>query len=205
MRERYDEDLNKVREMEKKVSELIVLSFDRFILFLKNDNKKNLEEIIDLEVDIRKYTVNIERFCYDLLSLQQPVAKDLRFLQMSIKLSSTYKRIASHMSKAAEILLEFDLRNEEKEFVKNFIENQKQMTHKGIEAFEIIDKKEAVETIEDDKINNKLFEDSIHFLVKLTKADEINVHELSEKVLFYKYFERIGDRLAKVADYATRL
>ena len=45
----------------------------------------------------------------------------------------------------------------------------------------------------------------MNYFVKLTKSDQITPMELSEKVLFYKYFERLGDRLAKIADYSTRL
>lgn len=191
--------------MEKNVSELIKLSYDRFKLYLENGQKNNLEEIIDLDHDTRQYSADIERFCYDLLALQQPVARDLRFLQMSIKLASTYKRVSNHLAQAAAIILEFPLRDEEKNFVKAFIKNQKVMNDNGIKSFEDNDNELALRTIEDDGINNELFEDCIHYLVKLTKEDQISPMELSEKVLFYKYFERLGDRLAKVADYTTRL
>lgn len=205
MRTRYIEDLGSIRDMEKNVSELIKLSYDRFKLYLENEDKNNLEEIIDLDHDIRQYAGDIERFCYDLLALQQPVAKDLRFLQMSIKLASTYKRISNHIAQAAAIILEFPLRDVEKDFVKAFIKNQKTMNDNGIQSFEDNDNELALRTIEYDQINNELFEDCINYLIKLTKQDQITAMELSEKVLFYKYFERLGDRLAKVADYTTRL
>lgn len=205
MRTRYIEDLGSIRDMEKNVSELIKLSYDRFKLYLENEDKNNLEEIIDLDHDIRQYAGDIERFCYDLLALQQPVAKDLRFLQMSIKLASTYKRISNHIAQAAAIILEFSLRDVEKDFVKAFIKNQKTMNDNGIQSFEDNDNELALRTIEYDQINNELFEDCINYLIKLTKQDQITAMELSEKVLFYKYFERLGDRLAKVADYTTRL
>ncbi|MSS77309.1 phosphate uptake regulator PhoU [Anaerococcus sp. WCA-380-WT-2B] len=205
MRTRYIEDLANIRKMEKNVSELIKLSYDRFKLYIENGQKNNLEEIIDLDHDIRQYAADIERFCYDILALQQPVARDLRFLQMSIKLASTYKRVSNHIAQAAAILLEFPLRDEEKDYVDAFIKNQKLMNENGIKSFENNDNELALRTIEDDEINNELFEDCIHYLVKLTKQDQISPMELSEKVLFYKYFERLGDRLAKVADYTTRL
>ena len=167
MRTRYIEDLNSIREMEKNISELIELSYDRFNLYVENDQKNNLEEIIDLDHDIRQYGADIEQ--------------------------------------AAAIILEFPLRAEEKDFVKTFIKNQKSMNLNGIQSFEDNNNELALKTIEDDEINNKLFEDCIHYLVKLTKSDLITPMELSEKVLFYKYFERLGDRLAKIADYSTRL
>ena len=63
MRTRYIEDLNNIREMEKNVSQLIEVSYDRFILYVENNQKNNLEEIIDLDHDIRQYGADIERFC----------------------------------------------------------------------------------------------------------------------------------------------
>lgn len=37
------------------------------------------------------------------------------------------------------------------------------------------------------------------------KNDRIDAVELSNKILLFKYFERLGDRFARVADLATRL
>src|SRR5699024_8463541 len=128
-----------------------------------------------------------------------------KFLQISIKIASNYKRISNHLSQAGIIVLNFPLRNKEKDFVKNFIKNQQQMINGGIDAFLDYDKDLAIKTIKEDKINNKLFEKAIEYLVELTKKDLINPKELSEKVLFFKYFERLGDRLGRNADFAKRL
>jgi len=205
MRTKYFEDLEKIKNMEKDLSELVYLTYDKFELYLKDENSYHLQEIMDLEHDTRRKASDIERYCYDLLALQQPVAKDLKFLQISIKIASNYKRISNHLSQAGIIVLNFPLRNKEKDFVKNFIKNQQQMINGGIDAFLDYDKDLAIKTIKEDEINNKLFEKAIEYLVELTKKDLINPKELSEKVLFFKYFERLGDRLGRNADFAKRL
>ena len=205
MRTRYRQDLDSVRLMANELMELVVLCYDKIDLYLENQNTKNLEQVVELNDDIRRNAADIERFCFELLALQQPVARDLRFLQMSIKLASTYKRISSHLAQAAMILLEYSLTDEENDFVKRFIANERQMATNSIESFVNNDNDLGLKTIEDDEVNNHLFEESISYIADQNKKNAIEPMELSEKVLLYKYFERLGDRLARIGDLATRL
>ncbi|MBZ2385965.1 phosphate uptake regulator PhoU [Anaerococcus murdochii] len=205
MRTRFNSDLGSIKDMSKEVSQLILISYDRIDLYLDNKNDENLDHVIELYDDIRRGAAGIERFCFELLALQQPVAKDLRLLQMEIKLASTFKRIASHLNSVAEILKSYGLSEKEIVFLKKFIENEKNMLEDGIEAFMTNNKDLALTTIEKDQINNDLFIDAINFAADENKNDMIGPVELSNKILLFKYFERLGDRLARVADLATRL
>ncbi len=205
MRTRYRKDLDSIRDMSNELMELVILCYDKVDLYLENNNNKNLEEIIELNDDIRHNAADVERFCFELLALQQPVAKDLRFLQMSIKLASTYKRIASHLAQASMIMIEYPLTEEEVDFIQRFISNQKQMASDSINSFINNDNDLGLKTIEDDEVNNKLFVEAVNYIADLNKSNSIGAIELSEKVLLYKYFERLGDRLARVGDLATRL
>lgn len=205
MRNRFNSDLGSIKEMSKEVSQLILISYDRIDLYIENNNDENLDHVIDLYDDIRRGAAGVERFCFELLALQQPVANDLRLLQMEIKLASTFKRIASHLNSVAEILKVYELSEKEIFFLKKFIENEIKMLKDGMEAFIKNDKDLALDTIESDEINNKVFVDAITFVADENKNDRIDAVELSNKILLFKYFERLGDRLARVADLATRL
>lgn len=205
MRTRFNSNLGSIKDMTREVSQLILISYDRIDLYLDNKNDENLDHVIELYDDIRRGASGIESFCFELLALQQPVAKDLRLLQMEIKLASTFKRIASHLNSAAEILKSYWLSEKEIDFLKKFIENEKNMLEDGIEAFVTNNKDLALDTIEKDQINNDLFIDAINFAADENKNDKISAVELSNKILLFKYFERLGDRLARVAELATRL
>lgn len=205
MRTRFNSDLGSIKEMSKEVTQLILISYDRIDLYLDNKNDENLNHVIELYDDIRRGAEGLERLCFELLALQQPVAKDLRLLQMEIKLASTFKRIASHLNSVAEILKNYEISDKETFFIKQFIENEKKMVEDGIEAFVKNNKDLALSTIEKDEINNKLFVDAITFAADENKNDRIDAVELSNKILLFKYFERLGDRLARMADLATRL
>lgn len=205
MRTRFNSNLGSIKDMTREVSQLILISYDRIDLYLDNKNDENLDHVIELYDDIRRGASGVESFCFELLALQQPVAKDLRLLQMEIKLASTFKRIASHLNSVAEILKSYWLSEKEIDFLKKFIENEKIMLEDGIEAFVTNNNDLALATIEKDQINNDLFMDAINFAADENKNDKISAVELSNKILLFKYFERLGDRLARVADLATRL
>lgn len=205
MRTRFNSNLGSIKDMTREVSQLILISYDRIDLYLDNKNDENLDHVIELYDDIRRGASGVESFCFELLALQQPVAKDLRLLQMEIKLASTFKRIASHLNSAAEILKSYWLSEKEIDFLKKFIENEKIMLEDGIEAFVTNNNDLALATIEKDQINNDLFMDAINFAADENKNDKISAVELSNKILLFKYFERLGDRLARVAELATRL
>lgn len=79
------------------------------------------------------------------------------------------------------------------------------MARDGIKSFVENDHELALSTIEKDEINNRLFVEAITYSAQENKADRIGAVELSNKILLFKYFERLGDRLARVADLATRL
>ena len=205
MRTRFTSDLDSIKEMSQKINELIIISYDRIDLYLDTGNKENLEQVIDLYEDIRRAANDLERLCFELLALQQPVAKDLRFIQMEIKLASTQKRIASHLVSAAEILQNFAISEKESSFIKSFISNQKTMATDGIDAFVSYDKDKARKIMDRDEKNNKIFVDAISFAASENKSDRIGAVELANKILLFKYFERLGDRLARISDLATRL
>lgn len=205
MRTRFTSDLSTIKQMSEEINQLILISYDRIDLYLENNNEDNLDHVIDLYDDIRSGASGLERLCFELLALQQPVATDLRLIQMEIKLASTQKRIASHLESVAEILKNYKLSEKEKSLIKKFIDNQKNMAKDSIDAFVNNNKELALKTIDKDEINNRIFVDAITYAANENKTDKIGAVELANKILLFKYFERLGDRLARVADLATRL
>ncbi len=205
MRKKYNEDLDNIKKMAKDLMDYVIISYEKIGQFIENSKEDELKDIIDLHDDIRRKASDIERLSFELMALQQPVAGDLKLLQMSMKLASSFKRIAGHFEQVSFILGEYALNESEKDFVNKFIENETKMAKDAINSFVNYDKDLAKETIKQDEVNNKLFEEAISYISSENKKDNIGPMELSEKVLLYKYFERLGDRLARVADLSTRL
>ena len=53
-------------------------------------------EVVDEDIAIDRIEIEVERRCLDFLGLQQPVARDLRFLVASIRVSNYLERMGDH-------------------------------------------------------------------------------------------------------------
>ena len=75
---------------------------------MKSFNENDLvlaQEIIDNDLNINKMLVDIEREAYRLISLQQPVADDLRLIFTVLQASNDLERIADHASSIARAII----------------------------------------------------------------------------------------------------
>jgi phosphate transport system protein len=63
---------------------------------LQNRNAALAEEVFREDMEIDRIELEIEKSCLNFLGLQQPVARDLRFLVASIRISNDLERIGDH-------------------------------------------------------------------------------------------------------------
>ena len=104
-REELQELNDKLLEMSSLVESSIALSVDAVI----NRNKDAIATVFRKESDINRLELQIDEISLRLLALQQPVAVDLRFVMMSIKINNNLERmgdIAQNISQYAAILIE---------------------------------------------------------------------------------------------------
>ena len=79
-------------EMSQRAEELVELSVEAL---LTRDREK-AEMVIAAEREIDQFETDVEQLAIELLALQQPMARDLRFLIGSIKVSSDLERVGDH-------------------------------------------------------------------------------------------------------------
>ena len=63
---------------------------------LEGRNASLARDVMTEDLDIDRIELEVERRCLDFLGLQQPVARDLRFLVASIRVSNFLERIGDH-------------------------------------------------------------------------------------------------------------
>ena len=79
-------------EMSQRAEELVELSVEAL---LTRDREK-AEMVIAADREIDQFETDVEQLGIELLALQQPMARDLRFLIGSIKVSSDLERVGDH-------------------------------------------------------------------------------------------------------------
>ncbi len=79
-------------EMSERAESLVELAVDSL---LTRDREK-AQAVIDADRELDRMEVEVEQLAISLLALQQPMARDLRFLIGAIKVSSDVERIGDH-------------------------------------------------------------------------------------------------------------
>ena len=72
---------------------------------LKRRDSNLAREVIDEDMAIDRIELDVERQCLDFLGLQQPVARDLRFIVAAIRVSTYLERIGDHAVNIAQSAL----------------------------------------------------------------------------------------------------
>lgn len=163
------------------------------------------------EIVVRDEAVNqldreIEMDCLRLLSLQQPVASDLRFISAALKVIADIERIGDHSVSIAKVALRLDGENSKYAplvDIPQLAERVKEQMRGAFAAFVHGDKEAASRVIEGDK-------ERVDALYKQMRRDLRAVMEqvpasvvLASHLLFVThYLERIGDHAVGIAERA---
>lgn len=193
---------NQINEVQDKVIELwdrCLNAYDQAKLALMNKDlsvamniSKNDIIINELEEDINELTIKI-------ITLQAPVASDLRFLIASIKVANQLERIADYTVNLADTVL-LDKQYEEHYLIEDeiikMITQIEYMLNVAKDAFINQDTKLAKEAMALDQFVDALYDASIKKMVDQKEADERNIRV----TLIAKYLERAGDHVTNIGE-----
>ncbi|MDD7044537.1 MAG: PhoU domain-containing protein [Peptoniphilaceae bacterium] len=203
MRERFDNKLTDVEESFVDLADLYLLNFEKFILY--KESPEVLDEIVENETKINTKIDFIKDMCYSMMLREAPVASDLRFIQTSMSLASSFRRIYSHLAEACIILKEIEHKEPLLDMTGEMFKILTEMLSNFRKA--LVDRSDelAYNTIKMDDQVDELFEKSIDFAIGKEREKVISTNELANLILYFKYFERIGDRLARINSLITNL
>ncbi len=168
------------------------------------DMDSNLAQIVIEQDDIiDDMEFEIERMCIEIITKQQPVAKDLRDVTSALKLITDLERIADHASDISEkiivlsqkdrVMIHYDLIT--------MAEISKDMIRGALDAYVTRDIELAKNIIKQDDRVDELFIKLKNELIHLMKVDSEKIEQYVEIMLINKYFERIADHAQNVAEW----
>lgn len=104
MRAAYDEELIAVNEDLVKMTRLVGTAMNRATQSLLNADLDLAEQVIASDAQVDALTGSVEERCFDLVALQQPVARDLRVIIGALRIAASLERmgdLAEHVAKQA--------------------------------------------------------------------------------------------------------
>ncbi len=103
-RKALDRQMDKIRRDILEMSELVSSAVSKAMTALENEDKKLANEVIIGDDLIDNYYTHIKRRSIQTIALQQPVAKDLRFISISLDVAYNIERIGDYARDIAETL-----------------------------------------------------------------------------------------------------
>jgi phosphate transport system protein len=106
MRQAFHEQLDEVSEVLAQMARKAGAAMNLATQALLNADLHAAERVIEGDDEIDEMTGEVERRCYEIVSLQQPVATDLRIVISSLRMSSSLERmgdLAVHVAQQAKL------------------------------------------------------------------------------------------------------
>lgn len=160
------------------------------------------EQVYKTDREIDQKERDIENLCMRLLLKQQPVASDLRLVSSALKMISDMERIGDQASDIAEISSFVQVRDVESNLhIRDMAEATIHMVTQSIDSYVKKDLQIAREVIRYDDVVDDLFNKVKEELIGLIAEDSSAGEFCIDMLMIAKYFERIGDHAANIAEW----
>lgn len=159
-------------------------------------------EMMELDSEVDRDESEIDELCLSLLAKRQPVAGDLRFITLCMKIVTDLERMGDLAVNIAERTHELMREPLLKPLIDlpRMAELAQGMVHGALDALVAKDVKKAEEILESDdrvdKLNEQIFRELVTYII-----EDSNAARRAISLLFVsKYLERIGDHATNIAE-----
>lgn len=193
-------ELNKLRKYILNLGALVEERLNQAIESIKNIDSHLAEKVIENDKEIDQKEVELEEECLKLLALHQPVAIDLRFIVVVLKINNDLERIGDLVVNICENTIFLSQPPNVQPFFDftEMAEKTKKMLKMSLDALVNMDLNLAKQVgefdSEVDDMNRNIYEQV-----------EEGIAKNSEQVKIYLYNRSVSKHLERIADLATNI
>jgi phosphate transport system protein len=196
-------DLDKLKKEMLRLGNLVESAINNAFIALNNRENISVEEVFANEELINEMEVQIEEDCLKILALHQPVAVDLRFIVVVLKVNNDLERmgdIAKNIAERARDLMESDLIPELNKAMLSLPDLVRTMVRNSLDSLVKLDDELARKIIEmDDQVDE--INREMYAIVKSLVAERPEIAEPAINLLSTsRNMERIGDLCTNIAE-----
>ena len=198
----YEGELKTLREhvllMGAKVEEMIASS----VRALVERDSDLARRMIDYDHQINRLEVETDELCLRILARRQPVASDLRFITIALKLVTDLERIGDLGVNICERVLELNQEPPLKPVtnLRNMADAAQGMVREALDAFVAGDAERAQQVIARDAVVDESYHQIFRELLTYMMEDPRNIYRATRLQSIAKYLERIGDHATNLAE-----
>ena len=202
MRNKFDAQLVRLNDMLIEMGALVEKSISLATGALEKQDTALARQAIAFDEEIDQMEKEIEALCLKLLLQQQPVATDLRVVSSALKMITDMERIGDQAADISEITLMMTGSPYVKlEHIPQMAEATARMVTQSIDAFVKKDLKLARSVIKSDDLVDELFIAVRKDWAQHVRDGSIDEERAADLLMIAKYFERIGDHAANIAEW----
>ena len=172
----------------------------------RDNDKANL--VITGDTDLNQLEVEVEQAAVELLALQQPMARDLRFIIGAIKVSNDLERVGDHAVNIAESairLTEKPKANIKIPEIEVMARRARKMLGDSLDAFIRADGALGRKVCREDDVVDSLHDSVFRVLLTHMMADPKTITPSLELLLVGRNLERIADLATNIGEDAVYL
>lgn len=203
LRMKYDRELeamlSKLVKMARATEEAIEGTMDGLI----SGDRDKLKEVYANDKEIDNMEREIERNCFKLLLMEQPVATDFREVSAALKMITDFERIADQASDIAHLGLKVNLDSCKGivSKIQTMASTAKSMLHEGVAAYINKDVQLAKSLSDKDDAVDEMFKEIKNEIVYGIKNSSVDAEEAILIMMIAKYLERIADHAVNVGEW----
>jgi phosphate transport system protein len=191
-------------DMSARAEELVDLAVDALL----TRDKEKADAVIQGDHEIDTLEVEVESLAIELLALQQPMARDLRFLISAIKISSDLERVGDHGVNIAQSALRLiALRSPiiPDPEIEDMARRARRMLSDALDAFVRADGALGREVCRADDQVDALHDSLFRILLTHMMADARTINPSLELLLVSRNLERVADLATNIGEDAVFL
>ena len=202
----FDERLNQLKSLIAGMGGCVeqMLKEASMIIFQKEANKERLYEIIrEREIEIDSLQIKLGKYCFRLLAVQSPVAKDLRMILSIISANTSLERMGDlslNIAKRGKVLKEDPLLETSLQRLEQMFIHISLMVVDCLDSFINEDEKLARHVILQDKKADELKEKICSELKSCILKNSELIDTCIQLVGIAEKLERVGDQATNIAE-----
>ncbi|MGE8206975.1 phosphate signaling complex protein PhoU [Heyndrickxia sp. NPDC080065] len=203
----FEDRLSELHESLMSMGLLVEEAIYKSVKSLVDKNVDLALEVVTDDQRINEYEVKIEKKCFELIALQQPVGTDLRRIATMLKVATDLERMADHavsISKST-ISLKDEIYVKPLIDIPKMAEIVKEMVREVLDAYISLDREAAIQVSKKDDQIDKYFSMIFMELLEIMQQDPAKVNQAIHFLLVAQHLERIGDYVTNVCEWIVYL
>ena len=198
----FDDELQRLKEKLLRMGSLVEDAVKNSIIALVERDNTLAELVIDNDRLVNTLDVEIDEESIRLIARRQPMATDLRFITMAMKITTDMERMGDLAVNIAERALELNTEPVLKPYIDipKMREIAQGMIRDALNAFVKKDKKLAMDVIMRDDEVDDLKHDVLQELAVFMAQDPTTVSRAMKISFVAQYLERIADHATNIAE-----